>query len=57
MLLAVPASQGHQIGGEHAPADPLLEAFVAVARAAGQLHGALDHTDPPFDSIAEELPF
>jgi hypothetical protein len=55
MTLAVQSRQGHQIGGEHAPADPLLEPFEPMAWTTGQLHRALDDADPSFDPVPETL--
>ncbi len=55
MSLTIQPSHHHQIGGEHAPADPLLEAFKPVAWAASQLHRTLDDTDPSFNAIPETL--
>ncbi len=57
MPLAVQACYGHEVSGEHAPADPLLEAFEPMAGTASQLHGALDHTDSAFDPVPETLAF
>ncbi len=55
MPLAVLSRHRHQIGGEHTPSNPLLEPFIAVARASTRLHRPLDHADATFDPIPEAL--
>ncbi len=55
MPLTVQACQDHQIGCQHTPADPLLEALIAMTRATGQLHRAFDDADSPFDPVPKTL--